>query len=307
MKSAQEKRHMRLNGIFAALTTPFDATGAVAADRLRENVARYNRAPLAGYVVVGSTGESVLLTRAEVEQVFSAVRDAAGSGRILIAGTGSESTPETISRSKAAADLGYDGVLVKTPSFYKSALTPDALVEHYQRVADASKLPVVLYSIPQLTGVALEADVVARLAEHANIIGIKESSGNVQRVGEIIAAVPDGFQVVVGSADTLYSSLLLGAVGGVLALADCLPELCIELHRAVAADQAAKSRDLNRRILPASKKIVRQLGIAGVKCAMDYRGYYGGPVRGPLRELSAAQKREVQVVVDSLVATAAAD
>jgi 4-hydroxy-tetrahydrodipicolinate synthase len=298
---------MKLNGIFTAITTPFNAEGAVAVDRLRENISRYNRLPLAGIVAVGSTGESVLLTRAEVEQVFSTVREAAAPGRILIAGTGSESTAETISRSKAAASLGFDCVLVKTPSFYKSALNPDTLTEHYRRVADACQIPVILYSIPQLTGVALEADLVARLAEHPNIIGIKESSGNVQRVGEIIAAVPEKFQVVVGSADTLYASLLLGAVGGVLALADCLPELCIEVHRAVASDQMANARDLNRRILPASKKIVRLLGIAGVKWAMDYRGYYGGPVRGPLVPLNSAQKHEVEAMVNSLVATAAAD
>lgn len=298
---------MKLNGIFPAITTPFDADGALAVDRLRDNIGRYNRLPLTGYVAVGSTGESVLLTRSEVEQIFGAVREAAAPGRILIAGVGSESTPETISRAKAAADRGFDCVLVKTPSFYKSALTPDTLNEHYRRVADASKLPVILYSIPQLTGVALEADLVARLAEHPNIIGIKESSGNVQRVGEIIAAAPAKFQTVVGSADTLYASLMLGAVGGVLALADCLPEMCIELHRAVAGDQMATARELNRRILPASKKIVRQLGIPGVKCAMDYRGYYGGPVRGPLQPLNEAQKREVESVVDSLVATAAAD
>lgn len=298
---------MKLNGIFAAITTPFDADGALAADHLRENIAKYNRVPLAGIVAVGSTGESVLLTRAEIEQVFSTVRESSAPGRILIAGVGAESTPETISRSKAAATIGFDYVLVKTPSFYKSALTADALVEHYRRVADASKLPVILYSIPQLTGIALEADLVARLAEHKNIVGIKESSGNVQRVGEIIAAAPEGFEVVVGSADTLYASLMLGAVGGVLALASCLPELCIELHRAVATDQIASAKDLNRRILPASRKIVRQLGIAGVKSAMDYRGYYGGPVRGPLMPLNAGQKREIEAVVNSLVATAAAD
>jgi len=298
---------MNLNGIFTAITTPFDGDGALAVDRLRENISRYNRVPLSGYVAVGSTGESVLLTRAEVEQVFSAVREAAAPGRILVAGVGSESTPETISRSKAAANCGFDCVLVKTPSFFKSALSADALAEHYRRVADASKLPVVLYSIPQFTGVALEADLVARLAEHPNIVGIKESSGNVQRVGEIIAAVPEKFQVVVGSADTLYASLMLGAAGGILALADCLPELCIELYRAVAANQTPNAQDLNRRILPASKKIVRQMGIAGVKCAMDYRGYYGGPVRGPLLPLTAAQKNEIEAVVNSLVATAAAD
>jgi 4-hydroxy-tetrahydrodipicolinate synthase len=298
---------MKLNGIFPALTTPFDANGALASNRLRENIVRYNRLPLSGYVAVGSTGESVLLSRAEVEQVFTAVREAAAPGKILIAGVGSESTPETISRAKAAANIGFDIALVKTPSFFKSALTPDALVEHYKRVADASKLPVLLYAIPQFTGVALEPDLVARLAEHPNIIGLKESSGNVQRVGEIVAAVPANFQVLVGSADTLYASLTLGAVGGILALADCLPELCLELHSAFAADQISTARELNRRILPASKKLVRQLGIAGVKAAMDYRGYYGGPVRGPLLPLSAAQKREAEAVVNSLVATTAAD
>jgi 4-hydroxy-2-oxoglutarate aldolase len=298
---------MKLNGIFPALTTPFDADGAVASGRLKENIARYNRLPLAGYVAVGSTGESVLLSRAEVEQVFTAVRESAAPGKILIAGVGSESTPETISRAKAAATIGFDIALVKTPSFFKSALTPDALVEHYRRVADASTIPVVLYAIPQFTGVALEPDLVARLAGHPNIIGLKESSGNVQRVGEIVAAVPPEFQVLVGSADTLYASLTLGAVGGILALADCLPELCLELYGAFAADQTATARELNRRILPASKKLVRQLGIAGVKAAMDYRGYYGGPVRGPLLPLSAAQKREAEAVVNSLVATAAAD
>jgi 4-hydroxy-2-oxoglutarate aldolase len=298
---------MKLNGIFPALTTPFDAEGSVASDRLRENIGRYNRLPLTGYVAVGSTGESVLLSRAEVEQVFTAVREAAAPGKLLIAGVGSESTPETISRAKAAANIGFDIALVKTPSFFKSALTPDALVEHYRRVAEASKLPVLLYAIPQFTGVALEPDLVARLAEHPNIIGIKESSGNVQRVGEIVAEAPANFQVVVGSADTLYASLTLGAVGGILALADCLPELCIELHSAFVAEQTSTARELNRRILPASKKLVRQLGIAGVKAAMDYRGYYGGPVRGPLLPLSAAQKREAEAVVNSLVATAAAD
>lgn len=298
---------MKLNGIFTALTTPFDETGALAIDRFRENIARYNRVPLSGYLAVGSTGESVFLTRKEIEQTFAALREAAVPGRTLLAGTGAESAAETISRNAVAADLGYDYALVITPQFYKSSLTPEALLEYYHRVADASKLPILLYSIPQNTGIALEAELVARLAEHPNIAGIKESSGHVQRVGEIIAAVPAGFQVVVGSADTLYASLLLGAVGGILALADVLPELCIEMYRAALAGPSSNARELNRSILPASKKIVRGPGIAGVKYGMDYRGYYGGPVRSPLLPLNDAQKRNVEAVIDSLVAAAAAD
>ena len=298
---------MKLNGILTALTTPFDEADALALDRFRENIARYNRVPLTGYLAVGSTGESVFLTRKEIEQTFAALREAASPGRTLLAGTGAESTAETISRNAVAADLGYDYVLVKTPHFYKSQLTPEALLDYYRRVADASRVPVLLYSIPQCTGITLEADLVARLADHPNIAGIKESSGHVQRVGEIIAAVPAEFQVVVGSADTLYPSLQLGAVGGILALADVLPELCIEMYRAALGGPSANARDLNRSILPASKKIVRGPGIAGVKYGMEYRGYYGGPVRSPLLPLSDAQRRSVEAVIDSLVAAAAAD
>jgi 4-hydroxy-2-oxoglutarate aldolase len=298
---------MKLNGIFAALTTPFDASGELAVAQLKENIARYNREPLTGYLAVGSTGESVFLSRKEVEQTFAAVREAAAPGRILIAGTGAESTRETISRAAVAADLGYNFVLVKNPFYFKGGMTPDALAAHFRQVADASKLPVLLYSIPQLTGIPLEADLVARLAEHPNIAGLKESSGNVQRVNEILAAVPAQFQVMVGSADTLYPSLTLGATGGILAIADVIPELCMDLYRAAVEGPSTKARELHRRLAPVAKKIVAVLGIAGVKYAMDRRGYYGGPVRSPLMPLNDAQKRAAETVMDTLVGTAAAD
>jgi 4-hydroxy-2-oxoglutarate aldolase len=298
---------MKLNGILAALTTPFDESGDLAVDRMKENVARYNRAPLTGYLAVGSTGESVYLNRKEVEQTFAAVREAAAPGRTLIAGTGSESTRETISRNAVAAGLGYDFVLVKTPFYFKGGMTPDALLGHFRRVADASKLPVLLYSIPQLTGIALEAELVARLAEHPNIVGLKDSSGDVLRAGEILGAVPAKFQLMIGSPEALYPSLVLGATGGMLAIADVIPELCVEMYRAAVEGPSAKARELHRRLAPASKKIGSALGIAGVKYAMDHRGYYGGPVRSPLMPLNDAQKRSVDATIDSLVATAAAD
>jgi len=298
---------MKLNGVFAALTTPFDESGELAVDRLKENIARYNREPLTGYLAVGSTGESVFLSRKEVDLTYATVREAAAPGRVLIAGTGAESTRETISRNAVAADLGYDFVLVKNPFYFKGGMTPDALVSHYRKVADASKLPVLLYSIPQLTGIAFEADLVARLAEHPNIVGLKESSGNVQRVGEILAAVPAKFQVMIGSADTLYPSLVLGATGGILAIGDVIPELCMEMYRAAVEGASVKARELHRRLAPAAKKIVSGIGIAGLKYAMDRRGYYGGPVRSPLMPLSDSQKRSVELAMDSLVAAAAAD
>ena len=297
---------MNLSGIFPALVTPFDASGELAPDQLGANILMYNHSGLAGYLVNGSTAECVFMGRAEMEQALAAVRETAGPGKIVIAGTGAESTAETIARTQTAAKMGCDCVLVNTPCYYKPMLSADAYVEHYHRVADASPVPVLLYSVPQFTGVALEADLVARLAEHPNIIGMKDSSGNVDRVGAILDAVPEKFQLVVGSASTVFPSMMMGAVGGILALANFLPELCVELHAAVVAKDPAKARSVQRRINPASKKIVGALGIPGVKYAMDARGYYGGPARKPLLPLSQAQKQAADAVLGAVLPAAAA-
>ena len=294
---------MKLQGMIPALTTPFDAQGALALGRLRENIAAYNRTGLSGYLAVGSTGESVLLDRAEFEKVLAAVREAAAPGRPLIAGTGVDSTAETISRTEVAASLGYDFALVCTPYFFKPMMRTEVLVEHYRRVADASKIPVLLYSVPQFTGIAIEADLAARLAEHPNIAGMKDSSGNVDRVGAILASVPETFRLMTGSATTVYPSMQLGAKGAILALADFLPELCVALYNAVAAHDSGRALELQRRILPASNRIVGTMGISGVKYAMDRRGYYGGPARRPLLPLGEAQKREVESLMAALAPT----
>ena len=204
---------MDLSGVFPALTTPFAADGSVSLADLKHNIQQYNRIGLAGYVVMGSTGESVLLSKAEAESVLVTVKEAAGPGEKLIAGTGAESTAETIERTKRAAELGYDAALVKTPYYYKPAYKPEVYIAHYRCVADASPIPVLLYSVPQFTGVALEPPEVIALAQHPNIIGIKESSGNVQRVAEIIAGVHPDFQVLVGSAATISSVEMTALIG----------------------------------------------------------------------------------------------
>jgi 4-hydroxy-2-oxoglutarate aldolase len=297
----------QVNGIIPALTTPFDESGALALDHVRQNIARYNATGVSGFLANGSTGESVLLDRTEFEGVLSAVREAAAPGRILIAGTGVDSATETISRTQFAAKLGYDFALVAPPYFYKPMMKPDVLVEHFRRVADTSRIPILLYSVPQFTGVAFEADVVARLAEHRNIAGMKDSSGNVDRLGAILASVPDGFQAVTGSATTVYPSMVMGAKGAILALACFLPELCVALYAAAAANDNAKALELQRRIMSASRKVVGGLGISGVKYAMDCRGYYGGPARRPLPLLDEAQKREVESLLAAVApATAVA-
>ncbi len=297
---------MKLHGIFPPLTTPFAGDATLALDRLRENIGKYNRTPLAGYVVIGSTGESVLLSREEIDRVWGVAREAAAGDKILIAGTGVDSTAETIERTNRAAALGYQAALVKTPYYYKSQMTPAAELEHYQRVADAARIPVLVYSVPQFTGLALEADLVARLAEHPNIIGIKESSGNVQRVTEIIHATPPSFQTLVGSATTFYPSLAVGAVGGVLAIANALPELCVELYAAFRAGEAGRARALQHRLLKPTIKCLAEPGIPGLKHAMDCLGYYGGPPRRPFLPLTDAQKREIETTLATVAAATTA-
>jgi len=298
---------MDFSGVFAALTTPFAADDSVAIADLKENIQRYNATALAGYAVQGSTGESVLLSRGEWDSVLVAAKEAASPQKKLLAGTGVESTAETISRTKRAAELGYHAALVKTPYYYKPMYKPDVYIAHYRRVADASPIPVLLYSVPQFTGISLEASEVAVLAEHPNIVGIKESSGHVQRVAEMIAATPASFQVLTGGAAVLFPSLAVGAKGAILALASALPEKCAELYEITRRGQIDAARELQKTLLRASKLIVSELGIPGVKFVMDQRGYRGGAPRLPLLPVAEAGKRRVLELLGALepaVATA---
>ena len=291
---------VELSGILAALITPFNSAGEVSVSDLKHNILRYNQTHLSGYVVLGSTGESVLLSRSEAESILAAVKESASKEKLLIAGTGAESTAETIERTKRAAEFGYPIALVKTPYYYKPSYKPEVLIAHYRRVADASPIPVMLYSVPQFTGVALEAPEVAALAAHPNIIGIKDSSGNVQRIGETIAATVPNFQVLVGSAATIYPSLVLGARGCILALANALPEKCVALYELVRNGHHEKARELQHLLAKASKLFVSECGIAGVKYAMDQRGYRGGLPRLPLLPLADTQKKRIDDLLAAL-------
>jgi len=296
---------MDFSGVYAALTTPFAADDSVAIAHLKQNIQRYNGTGLAGYAVQGSTGESVLLSRAEWDSVLVAAKEAASPQKKLIAGTGVESTAETISRTKRAAELGYDAALVMTPYYYKPVYKPDVFIAHYRRVADASPIPVLLYSVPQFTGISLEAPEVAVLAEHPNIVGIKESSGHVQRVAEMIAATPASFQVLTGGAGVLLPSVTVGAKGAILALASALPEKCAELYELTQRGQLETARELQKTLLRASKLIASELGIAGVKFVMDQRGYFGGLPRLPLLPVADAAKKRVLELLATLEPAAA--
>lgn len=283
-----------LRGVFPPVTTPFTADGALHLGGLVTNIRKYNAIGLKGYVVLGSTGESVFLGEEEKLRVLEAVRASAGPGKLLIAGTGCEATAETIALTHRAAESGYQAALVRTPSYFKSQMTDAAWERHFHAVADASSIPILLYSVPQFTGLAVEAPLVARLAAHPNIIGIKESSGNLQRVGEVLRTAPSGFQVLVGSATTFYPSLCLGVHGTILAVACVLPELCLGLHESYQRGDHERARALQQQLQAPTVAVTSRFGIGGLKFAMELRGYCGGPPRPPLLPPDAAAQAELR-------------
>jgi len=297
---------MNLHGILPPLTTPFAPDGSVALARLRENVARYNRIGLAGYVVNGSTSESVLLRWEEVYSLWETVKQAAAPGKTLIAGTGAESTPETIEHTNRAAALGFDAALVRTPSFYKPAMNDTTLAEHYLRVADAARIPILVYSVPIFTQVQVLAPLIARVAQHPNLIGMKDSSGDVPGIQKIIAAAPKTFRMLVGSASTLYESLEIGAIGAILALACSFPELCVGIYEASRAGDKPRAHSLAQKLIAPAKMLGPQYGIAGLKYALDRLGYYGGPPRGPLLPVGEPAQRDIDSMLAALVSESAA-
>jgi 4-hydroxy-2-oxoglutarate aldolase len=296
---------MNVSGIFPALVTPYDASGAVSITSVEHNVRLYNLTGIAGYVVLGSTGEAVMLSREEADAVLVGVKERAEPGKMLIAGTGAESTTETIARTKRAAQIGYQVALVKTPYYYKPVYRPEVYLQHYRAVADASPIPVLLYSVPQFTGITLETPEILALSEHPNIIGIKDSSGVIQRVGEVVGGARPDFQVLTGGAAVIYPALVVGARGAILALASALPELCSKVFDLVQAGQHDDAKKLQLKLAHASKRIVSEGGIAGVKYAMDLRDYHGGVPRLPLLPLGLEKKQQIAAIISALHPSAA--
>jgi dihydrodipicolinate synthase/N-acetylneuraminate lyase len=383
---------MLLSGIFPPITTPFYPDGAVYYKKLESNVERYARAPIAGMVVQGSTGEAILLSDQERRDVLKSAMAAAAPHKVMIAGTGIESAVETLRLTEYAATLGYDVAMVRTPHYYKKQMHPANLLAFYRTVADHSALPIIIYNFPQATAYDIPADVVIALADHPNIAAIKESSGNLDKVKamvdgtrhvrrsatvtETFAAITPrmiktaeaeavkeqekesrelvsvaslagsasaarstergaaergadaavragslpkssssaitqvgklktrpkevGFQVMVGAAHQLEPSLALGAVGAILAFACAAPTACYEIYAALKEDDQALAREKQERIKLAAQRVVSELGVPGVKYAMDLNGYYGGPARLPFLPLTGEQKAEIERVMSTI-------
>jgi len=292
---------MKLTGIFPPITTPFDHAGNIYVSKVQHNVEKWNRTALSGYVVMGSTGESVMLTTEEKITMWELVAKHASLEKLLIAGTGVESVRETVCLTNRAAELGYKAAMVRTPHYYKNLIhRADAQALYYRAVADQAKIPLIIYNWPQATGVDIPVDAVAAISEHPNVIAIKESSGNLEKVMALLREVKHGFQVLVGSAPTLWPSLLMGACGAILAYANAAPYSVIAIWEAFRQREDAAGLDWQNRIGRASALVTTKYGVPGLKHAMDLNGYYGGPPRLPLCVPTPEAKREIEEAFENL-------
>jgi 4-hydroxy-2-oxoglutarate aldolase len=296
---------MQLDAVFPPMATVFDSDGAVDAAAMAGNISKWIAAGVGGVVALGSNGEAPFIDEDEADAVVIAARAAVPRDRVLLVGTGRESTRATIAASRRAAALGADAVLVRTPSFYKARMTPEAFVRHYTAVADAVTVPVLLYNVPAVTGVNLTADAVSRLSRHPNIIGVKETGSDTAQLASFVAAAPDTFAVIAGSAPTFYPSLCVGATGGILAVSCVLPALCVRLHDHFHAGRHAEARALQRRLTPLAKLVTTGLGVAALKAAMDLAGYAGGQPREPLLPLPPDAVAQVRDALAPLMAEGA--
>jgi 4-hydroxy-2-oxoglutarate aldolase len=282
-----------LKGIFPPVVTPFNRRGEVDEGRFQENLRKYAGIGLGGILVTGSTGEAPYLTESERLRLVKLAREIVRPPELLIVGTGLESTRETLRLSREVVALGADALLVVTPNYYKPKMDAAALTTHYRALADGVRRPVLIYSIPQFTGVHIGAATLAALSRHPNIAGLKESSGNLAFVRQVLRQVRPGFKVLVGSVQILLDALRAGAAGAVLGQADFAPELCVGVYEAFSSGRMRAARELQQRLLPLAQKISLPYGVAGVKAALDLAGYHGGVPRSPLVPLDAAARRAV--------------
>lgn len=268
-------------GVFAALTTPFK-DDRIYLDMLAENIRKYNDYELAGYVIGGSTGEGVYLTSDEILSLAQVAKDTAAPGRKIIVGTARESTTNTLSLTNQAADIGVDAALVVLPHYYKSLMHFEALKKHFLTIGDSTKVPVIIYSIPRNTGIIPDPELIIELSQHPNILGVKDSSGNLNLLEEAYPRMASGSTFFLGAGGLLLTGLATGACGGILTLAAVAPDLCARLYQLHCDNKQEEAKELQLDLTPLNQAVTKDYGVPGAKYALDLRGYFGGPCRLPL-------------------------
>jgi 4-hydroxy-2-oxoglutarate aldolase len=290
-----------LNGILLPTTTPFDADGKILASAISSNIKDWTAKGVIGFVVLGSTGERVHLDEREYLETIETSRAATASDSVFIVGAGQQSTVGTIREVKSAARAGADAVLVITPFFYRTAITQETLVNFYTAVADDAPVPVLLYSMPPLTGIKIEPETVARLSEHPNIVGVKDSSNDIAGFRKTVNLCPNDFAVMTGNGTVLLDALRAGATGGILAVGCVVPEVCVEIFRALKADDEERAAMLQSKLTPLAAAVTTRFGIGGLKAALDLAGFHGGSVRAPLRPPDDNARHEIARLLNETV------
>lgn len=284
---------LNLSGIFPPLPTSFDKDENLLPAKIRYNIEMLSKFDLSGFLILGSNGEQVMLSEKEKIEAVTAAKEALPKGKLLLAGTGGQSTRETINLTKAAATAGADGALVLNPFYFKSGMTQEALVKHYFDVADASEIPVIIYNMPANTGIDMSAAMIMEMASHPNIIGLKESGGSVVKMGEVLGSVKQDFQILAGGAGFLLPALTMGAVGGILALANIAPSQCIDIYRLFGNGEIPGARQIQHKMIPLNAAVTTRWGVPALKAAMDQLGLYGGPVRRPLMPVKKESREQL--------------
>lgn len=292
-KSRSNSLLQRLRGILLPATTPFDNDCVLDKAALVANLKQWNKSGICGYAILGSTGERVHLDEKEYLQIVEVARAEVPDDLAFIVGAGQQSTVGTVREIKKAAQAGADAVLVITPYFYRSAITQDSLISFYNDVAEASPVPLILYSMPALTGIKIEPATIARLSEHPNIIGAKDSSADIDGFTKTVELCPPEFAVMTGNGTVLLDALKAGATGGILAVGCVVPEVCVEIFRAFHSGDAGHARELQNQLTPLAVAVTTGFGIGGLKAALDMAGYQGGMVRAPLQPPSESAREEI--------------
>ena len=292
MSQEKVKHRERLSGVFAPLATPFDGQGNLLLEKLASNVEKLNKTRLRGYLALGTNGEFRSLSAPEQMKVLKTIVSAASPEKVIMAGTGAESTPVTIELCQQAAEIGAHYGSLITPFFFAKKMSDRALIDHFIQVAERSPIPVLLYNNPGVTNITMSTTVIKEVSSHPKILGMKDSSaGNLSAY--LVSAQP-GFYVLAGSANFFFTGLIMGAVGGVLSLADVFPEPCCNLYELGVAGKLKEGRDLQLQILKLNQMVSGKFGVAGVKAAMDLVGFYGGPPRAPLLPLTTEEKEKLR-------------
>lgn len=282
-----------LKGIYTPIATPFAEDKSIDYEKLDSNLEYWFSTGLEGLVVLGSNGEFVSLREKEKEEIIRYCCKKAEGRKPIVVGTGGNSITETVHLCEYSAECGAKAVLVVTPFYFKNGMTESILEKYYVEVADYSPLPVILYNMPANTGVNISARLTAKLSRHKNIIGIKDTSGNITQIAEAIKDAEPGFSVLAGSWSFFLPSLYMGAKGGTLALGNIFPNECVRLMKFFEEGEHEKARELARRLIPVNTAITAKYGVGGLKVAMEYMGLYGGEPRSPLRRPDKQSREDI--------------